>query len=87
MESGSCCSLFESILTKQARGRGKTLVRITSEDAIRRGEKGQKTAVIENKDASEDEPKKAFFDIRGAGGWIDGVKTVRPSLAVRFIVL
>ena len=62
-------------------------MRITSEDAIRRGEKGQKIAVVENEDASEDEPKRAFFDIRGAGYWIEGVKAVSQSSALSSAVL
>ena len=52
-------------------------MRITNEEASRQSDRGRKTAVVENEEAAEDEPRTAFFDIRGAGDWIGGIRSVR----------
>ena len=49
---------------------------ITNEDASRLPKGGRRTAVVKNEDSASNEPKTAFFDIRGAGNWIDGIKLV-----------
>ena len=63
----------------QIKGRGTDKYHITEEDAHRNFPETKKTAVVENEDAKEDEPKRAFFDIRGAGNWVEGIRLVNSQ--------